>query len=152
AIEQHNSTKNARSTVSTATEIADYLRLLFAKVAEPRCPDCGARIVRTTPQSAADALLEGHEGARAHVVARVEPDQREVLRRDGWVRLWGGEGICALDEWTRAGKLPVITDRLVLHDRARLADAIAAAWRLGGGGVEIFVEGRAKPLKFSEGM
>src|SRR5215831_9658178 len=54
AIEQHNSTKNARSTVSTATEIADYLRLLFANVAEPRCPNCGAKVVRTTPQTAAD--------------------------------------------------------------------------------------------------
>jgi excinuclease ABC subunit A len=152
AIEQHNSTKNARSTVSTATEIADYLRLLFASVAEPRCPNCGAKVVRTTPQTAADALMTAHAGERAHIVARVEPDQKAVLRRDGWVRLFDGEGICPLDDWTRHGKLPVVVDRLALSDRARLAEAIASAWRLGGGIAEICLEGRGKPLKFSEGM
>jgi excinuclease ABC subunit A len=154
AIEQQNSTRNARSTVGTATEISDFLRLLFARVGEPRCPACDVPVTRTTPQSAADALFAQHAGVRAQVVARVDPAAREVLRRDGWLRLYDGSALSALDDWTRPGALPVLVDRVALRpaDRSRLAEAIATAFRLGAGGAEIWLEGRARALRLGEGM
>src|SRR5262249_286120 len=123
---------------------------------EPRCLECGTPVRRTTAQTATDALLAAHPDTRAHVVARVPAAERELLRRDGWTRLYGDAdaGLVDLDAWTRAGPLPVVTDRLTLHggERARLAEAITAAWRLGGGMAEVWVEGAQGPLRLGEGL
>ena len=101
ALEQKNTVKNARSTVGTATEIADYLRLLFASVGRTFCPECGIRVERHTVQAAVDACLTLPPGSRLIVLAPVaraaaegsaELRPWESLKRDlerqGFRRLW----------------------------------------------------------------
>src|SRR5688572_3201605 len=67
AIEQKNPTKTSRSTVGTATEVYDYLRLLWARIGRAFCPKCGREMRPDTPQSVADALLELADGTRVHI-------------------------------------------------------------------------------------
>src|SRR5262247_3600239 len=71
ALEQKNPVRTARSTVGTATEIYDYLRLLYAKIGRVHCPTCGAPAVSHSPESIVDALLEAHAGARAMITFRL---------------------------------------------------------------------------------
>ena len=73
AIEQRALAKSPRSTVGTVTEIADYLRLLFARVGIPHCPKCGKRIEAQTVQQIVDRILEFGEGARAHAARAHRP-------------------------------------------------------------------------------
>ena len=72
AIKQKNSTRNPRSTVATATEIFDYLRLLFARVGRTYCAKCGQEIKRDTVDEVATAILEMGEGTRLQVLFPVE--------------------------------------------------------------------------------
>ena len=69
SIDQKSTNRNPRSTVGTITEVYDYLRLLFARIGVPHCPECGAQITRQTPQQIVDRILELPEGkiGRAHV-------------------------------------------------------------------------------------
>src|SRR2546430_432678 len=71
SIDQKSTTRNPRSTVGTVTEIYDYLRLLFARVGVPHCPQCGRQITRQTPQQIVDRVLELPEGTRFQVLAPV---------------------------------------------------------------------------------
>ena len=73
AIERRNPVKHSRSTVGTATEVYDYLRLLFAKVGETVCPACAAPVRPDTVEGAVDRLLSGRAGDRAYVTFPVEP-------------------------------------------------------------------------------
>src|SRR6185436_2795330 len=93
AIEQRALSKSPRSTVGTVTEIADYLRLLFARVGTPHCPSCGKRIEAQTVQQIVDRILGFGEGARVTVLAPVCRARKgelkleiEKLRREGFVR------------------------------------------------------------------
>src|SRR5256714_2510857 len=71
ALEQKNPVRTARSTVGTATEIYDYLRLLYAKIGRVHCPDCGGEAANHSGASIAEALLEQHPGARALICFRL---------------------------------------------------------------------------------
>ena len=94
AIEQKNPVRTARSTVGTATEIADLLRLLFAKIGHPVCPDCNAEARAYQPGDVADMLLAEHSDARAMILFQVAvganidplPLIRDLTRR-GFARL-----------------------------------------------------------------
>src|SRR6185503_2305179 len=93
AIEQRALAKSPRSTVGTVTEIADYLRLLFARVGTPHCPNCGKRIEAQTVQQIVDRILGLGDGTRAAIMAPIARARRgelkleiERLRRDGFVR------------------------------------------------------------------
>jgi excinuclease ABC subunit A len=94
ALEQKNTVKNARSTVGTATEISDYLRLLFANAGETICPDCNVRVVKHTVTGAVDEVLKLPPGSRLLVTAPIERGDRpwDSLRRElerlGLRRLW----------------------------------------------------------------
>jgi excinuclease ABC subunit A len=112
AIEQRNGVRNARSTVGTVTEISDYLRLLFARVGEARCPGCGSVVMRDSASAAAEAVIAGAAGERVFVVARVR-----VGRRGG-----GGATVAErLDELARAGHR-----RLFMRGRAVDIEGLAA--------------------------
>src|SRR5438093_6608876 len=94
AIEQRALAKSPRSTVGTVTEIADYLRLLFARVGTPHCPNCGKRIEAQTVQQIVDRILDFGEGARGSILAPIARARRgelkleiERLRREGFVRV-----------------------------------------------------------------
>ena len=151
SIEQRTATRNPRSTVGTATEIYDYLRLLYARVGHAHCHMCGREISQLTVDQMADRVLSLPSGKRVHVVAPVvrgkKGQHRDILariERGGFVR------VCVDGETTDVhdvGKLnkskkhdiDVIVDRLVLKDgvRQRLVDSLETALELTDGLVRI---------------
>jgi excinuclease ABC subunit A len=104
AVEQKNSVKNARSTVATATEIADYLRLFMTYCGETLCPACGTAVRKESPQSIAERIQAQLAGARVAITAPVElPDEgrAEILTqlvRGGFYRVWKDGEIADLKE------------------------------------------------------
>jgi excinuclease ABC subunit A len=148
AIEQRNPTVSSRSTVGTATEVYDYLRLLWARVGHSYCRTCGAPVRRDTPESAADDTLAAVPGARIQVAFPLPPVARltheavvENLRALGFVRVQADGVPYHLDELppgtdlTRAAELVVVVDRLVAEAGAvrRLSESIATAFQEGEG-------------------
>ncbi len=151
AIEQRTAARNPRSTVGTATEIYDYMRLLYARVGHAHCHLCGREISQLTVDQMADRVLSLPTGKRVHVVAPVvrgkKGQHRDVLariERGGFVRVCvDGETMEVHD----VGKLAknkkhdvdVIVDRLVLKDgvRQRLVDSLETALELTDGLVRI---------------
>ncbi len=149
AIEQKNPTKTSRSTVGTATEVYDYLRLLWARVGRAFCPKCGREMRPDTPQSVADALLALPEGTRVHVAFPLhisdkltDPVILENLRAAGFLRVRANGAVMHLDEieaqglsLRKSGDLLVVVDRLVLgsDSATRLAEAVSAAFAEGDG-------------------
>jgi excinuclease ABC subunit A len=163
AIEQKNPTKTSRSTVGTATEIYDYLRLLWARVGHTFCPLCGREMRPDTVQSVVDAVLSLRAGLRFHVTFPLvlSPEVThevvvENLRAQGFVRVAVDGAIKHLDELlteaidvTLATELLVVVDRLAVGDdaRGRLADAVGTAFREGDGDcVILFAERVATSL------
>lgn len=164
AIEQRNSVRNARSTVGTVTEISDYLRLLFARVGEVHCPDCGSPVAQDTASQAADATLKSAREARATVVApaRVERGDAQTrldeLAKNGYRRLFlDGKAVDAdqadAERLRPMRVLPMVIDRLrvVADERSRLCEALESAFAVGDGRAEVHVEDREEPLRFDEG-
>ena len=149
AIEQKNPTKTSRSTVGTATEIYDCLRLLWSRVGHTFCPLCGREMRPDTVQSVTDAVLALPAGARFYVsfplVLSPEVTHEVVvenLRAQGFVRVAVDGVVKHLDDLmteaidvTFAKELLVVVDRLAVADdaRGRLADAIGTAFREGDG-------------------
>ncbi len=148
AIEQKNPVKHSRSTVGTATEIATYLRLLFAKIGRTVCPDCRREVTADSVRTATDALLAEYAGARALIAFEKPKGGKETWAAwaaarvaQGYLRVvLDGEPLdladpSALDRLERAGTVLVVADRLVLAPEAqgRLAEALEAAFREGGG-------------------
>ncbi|MFZ5432899.1 MAG: excinuclease ABC subunit A, partial [Calditrichota bacterium] len=94
SIQQKSGVRNPRSTVATVTEIYDYLRLLYARVGRPHCPQCGKPIQRQTAQEIVDALLDLPEGTKVELLSPLvlgrKGEYRELLeniRKDGFVRV-----------------------------------------------------------------
>ena len=149
AIEQKNPTKTSRSTVGTATEVYDYLRLLWARVGHTICPICGRELKPDTVQSVTDAIASRPTGTRFYVAAPLKLSSEvshevvvENLRAQGFVRISLDGKVVHLDDLetmnvdvTFAKELLVVIDRLVVTDdvRGRLADAVATAFREGDG-------------------
>ena len=164
AIEQRAAGVSPRSTVATTTEIYDFLRVLFARVGTPCCPQCGRRIHRHTVDQIVDAVLSHDETTRILVLApllrvadarpgnhaRGPSDVKAVLRRiqrEGFVRarvngeLRDVKELSELREAAAGGDaaddIDVVVDRLILRPdiRSRLADAVELAFTLGDGTV-----------------
>jgi len=151
SIEQKTTSKNPRSTVGTVTEIYDYLRVLFARVGVPHCPECGKVISAQTVQQMVDRVLLQPAGTRLLVLAPVVRGRKGEykklffdLQRQGFsrVRVNGvvrelGEDI-DLDK-KRKHTIDVVVDRLVVKDglAARLADSLETALRLADGIVQV---------------
>ncbi len=163
AIEQRPLSKSPRSTVGTVTEIADYLRLLFARVGVPHCPNCGKRIEAQTVPEIVDRVLALPAGARLSVLAPIARARKgelklelERLRREGFVRARIDEQLVDLGDdieldRTRPHDLDVVVDRIVLKDgvRGRLNDSVELALKLGEGRLLIAAEGE-EPFWLSE--
>jgi excinuclease ABC subunit A len=147
AIEQRPLSKSPRSTVGTVTEIADYLRLLYARVGVPHCPSCGKRIEAQTVQQIVDRVLALAEGTRLSIMSPIARARKgelklelERLRREGFVRVRIDGSVVDLgDELdldrARTHDLDVIVDRLVLKEglKGRLTDSVELALKLGEG-------------------
>jgi len=147
AIEQRALSKSPRSTVGTVTEISDYLRLLFARVGTPHCPNCGKRIEAQTVQQIVDRILGLGEGRRVTILAPIARARRgelkldlERLRREGFVRARiDGEVVDLGDEIvldrSRPHDLDVVVDRVVVKEgiKGRLTDSVELSLKLGEG-------------------
>src|SRR5213080_3545180 len=157
ALEQKNPVRTARSTVGTATEIYDYLRLLYAKVGRVYCVACGAPAAFDSAATIADALLAEHAGARAlvtfplPVAAGAAPAEVwAALTRRGFARVRVDDTIVDLAAPPPATlttpEIEVVLDRVVLAAdvRARLVDSLETALREGGGRVTVDVVGAAR--------
>ncbi|MFI5312320.1 MAG: excinuclease ABC subunit A, partial [Gemmatimonadales bacterium] len=157
AIEQKNPTRTSRSTVGTATEIYDYLRLLWARVGRTICPACGRELKPDSPQSAADATLALPQGSRVHVTFPLRLSSKvthgqvvENLKAKGFVRVVVDGEAVHLDELppgtnlTKADELLVVADRLVVsaEARSRFTEAYEIAMVEGDGEAVALAESR----------
>jgi excinuclease ABC subunit A len=156
AIEQKNPTTSSRSTVGTATEIYDYLRLLWARVGQPFCHHCGGRITMDSPSTAADRVL-AELGAQVVTIAfslpRAGQASHELLAANltalGFVRVLRGNTIHRLDALPADLRLDtddvrVLVDRVsaVPSNRTRIAEAIGTAFAEGDGAAEARADGQ----------
>lgn len=164
AIEQKNPVRTSRSTVGSATELYDYLRLLYAKVGKVHCRECGVEVRKETPTSVADFCLQKYSGSRAFVLFERgwTPDRsferlRGELLKDGFIHLKSGRRVIDLEDvrtrLRKKEKVSVVVDRLVISEEARprLVEAIEVAFKFGGGVVVIEVVGK-KRERFYSGM
>ena len=149
AIEQKNPTKTSRSTVGTATEIYDYLRLLWARAGHTFCPNCGREIKPDTVQTVTDTVLALTTGTRFYVTFPLRLSSKvthdvviENLRAQGFLRVAIDGIVLHLDEVessrrdiTRAKELLVVVDRLSVapDSSGRLSDAVGTAFAEGEG-------------------
>jgi excinuclease ABC subunit A len=164
AIEQKGLGKSPRSTVGTVTEIADYLRLLFARVGVPHCPKSGKVLRAYTVQEIVDSILSRGDGSKvallAPVVRRAKGDlgeELERLRRDGFVRVRVdneqvdlGDTI-AIDR-SKPHDLDVVVDRIVVREgvKGRLTDSVELALKLGDGTLLVDAMDQSEPVVMSE--
>ncbi len=164
SIEQKTTSKNPRSTVGTVTEIYDYLRVLYARVGVPHCPQCGQAISAQTVQQMVDRVLTLPAGARALVLAPVvrgrKGEYRKLffdLRRQGYTRVRVNGTVRELAEEIELDKnrkhtIEVVVDRLVVKPAiaGRLADSLETALRLAGGVAVVETPDTGEAFVFSE--
>jgi excinuclease ABC subunit A len=165
AIEQKNPTRTSRSTVGTATEIYDYLRLLWARVGRTICPVCGRELKPDSAQSAADATLALPEGTRMLIAFPLKRSAKvthaqivENLKAKGFVRVVADGTVLHLDELppktnlTKAKELLVVADRLAVSqaERTRFTDAFETAFVEGDGdAIALTADAPATRLRFT---
>ena len=164
SIEQKSTSHNPRSTVGTITEIYDYLRLLFARAGEPRCPDHNKPLKAQTVSQMVDQVMELSEGTKLMLLAPVVKDRKgehlhlfETLRRQGFIRARIDGIVVDLDETPALNKkqkhtIEVVVDRFKVKDdiALRLAESFETALTLAEGLVVIsFMDGEQPDQLFS---
>jgi len=163
SIEQKTTSKNPRSTVGTITEIYDYLRVLFARIGEPFCYQCGQKIASQSVQEIVDQLLALPEGARLQLLAplvtgRKGEHQRlfDQLKKEGFVRVRVNGEFRELEEEIRLDKkkkhtIEAVVDRLIVKPglKSRLTDSVELALKLSQGFLRV-VGGDGSESLFSE--
>src|SRR5690606_34138997 len=174
SIDQKGTSRNPRSTVGTVTEIYDYLRLLYARIGHPHCPNCGRPISQQSVQQMADQIRTQPDGTRLMILGPVIRDRKgehvavlDEIRRQGFVRVRIDGEVRDLDEEIKLAKtkkhtIEVVVDRLVIRhdnpeeidveghpDRVRLIDSLESALRMSEGIAKVqIVDG--EELTFSE--
>ena len=160
SIDQKTTSKNPRSTVGTVTEIYDYLRLLYARIGIPHCPECGREISRQTVDDITKQVLSLDEGTKIQVMAPIARGKKgeyvkelDHIRKSGFARVRIDGITYDLSEEIKLEKnikhnIEVIVDRLVIKDgiRSRLADSIETATNLTEGLLLIDVIGGEEQL------
>ena len=150
AIEQSNPVKSSRSTVGTMTEINDYLKLLWPRVAHAFCPSCSREIRLETAKSIADQTCREFAGRNVLITfwipvpAKTKPrDFFDFLQQQGYLRVWINNEIVRADAEPKikslGARVQVIQDRIAIREenRARVVEAIETALRFGKGKVNI---------------
>lgn len=162
-IDQRGSSKNPRSTVGTVTEIYDYLRLLYARIGIPHCPNHNIPITSQSIEEIVNKILEYEEGIRIIIMAPIVESKKgehkkilDQLRKDGYVRVRINKVMYDLSETidleeNKKNDIDVVIDRLVIKEniKSRLYDSIETATKLAQGKVLIDVIGDQEIL-FSE--
>jgi excinuclease ABC subunit A len=149
SIDQKTTSRNPRSTVGTVTEIYDYLRLLFARIGKPHCPEHGVEITSQTVEQMVDRIMEYPERTRLQILAPIISGRKgehtklfEDIQKQGFVRVRvNGELKEVSDEIVleknKKHTIEIVVDRIVVKDdvASRLADSLETALKLGGGQV-----------------
>lgn len=158
SIDQKSTNNNPRSTVGTITEIYDYLRLLFARIGKPYCPNCGKPITVQTLDQIIDRVMEAEDGAKMLIMAPIIRAQKgthektiEGLKKDGFVRVMIDKQIYSLDdsivlEKNKRHDLYVIVDRIVKKEGiiSRLTESIDKCLQMANGIVIVNTNGEDK--------
>ncbi|MCI9264323.1 MAG: excinuclease ABC subunit UvrA [Oscillospiraceae bacterium] len=164
SIDQKTTSKNPRSTVGTVTEIYDYLRLLWARVGTPHCPNCGKEIQQQTIDQIIDQVMKLPEATRIQVMAPVIRGKKgehlkifEDARKSGYVRVRCDGSLYDLSEEIKLDKnkkhnIEIVVDRLVIREdiTQRLTDSVEVASGLAGGLVIINIVGEDRDISFSQ--
>ena len=163
SIDQKSTNRNPRSTVGTVTEIYDYLRLLYARVGIPHCPNCGKEIKRQSTDEIVDSIMKLDKGTKIQLLALVVSGKKgrhekviESAKKSGYSRIRVDGNEYSLDEEIKLDKnikhtIEIIVDRLVIKDgiERRLADSIETVFKLSDGLLQVDVVG-GKPINFSQ--
>lgn len=163
SIDQKTTSRNPRSTVGTVTEINDYLRLLWARVGYPVCPNDGTKITSQSVEQMVDRILSLPEGQKIQILSPMIRQKRgqhqkvfDRIKKEGYVRvLVDGEIHDISDDFdlskNKKHDIAVVVDRIVVKDgiKSRLFDSMEASLRLADGYTDIDVIGN-KPIVFSE--
>ena len=164
SIDQKTTSKNPRSTVGTVTEIYDYIRLLYARIGVPYCPNCGKKIEKQTIDQIIDSILELEEGTRIQVLAPIVRGRKgefvkqlEQFEKEGFVRARiDGEVVELSDDIQidrkKKHNIELIVDRLVIKDdiRSRLTESVETALKYANNIVIIDDNTHKKEMLFSQ--
>ena len=164
SIDQKTTSKNPRSTVGTVTEIYDYLRLLYARIGIPHCPNCGREIRQQTVDQMVDRLMLLPEGTKLSLLAPVirgkKGEHRKILedaKRSGYVRARVDGLVYDLAdeiplEKNKKHTVEIIVDRIAIKEsiRRRLTDSAETALNLSGGLLTAWLAGTEEELSFSQ--
>ncbi|MGM0370284.1 MAG: excinuclease ABC subunit UvrA [Bacillota bacterium] len=163
SIDQKTTSKNPRSTVGTVTEIYDYLRLLYARVGTPHCPECGTEITSQQVQDIVDQIMDLEDRAKFQILAPMvrgrKGEHEDILaqiQKEGYVRVKINGRVRDVDEDINLDKnkkhtIEVVVDRLIMKEEIadRVADSVQTALELGHGLVVVdIIDG--EDLLFSE--
>ncbi len=165
AIEQRTSSRNPRSTVGTVTEIYDYLRLLFARIGLPYCPNCNKKIASQTTDQIVDSILALKENSKIEILAPLvrgrKGEYKELLqkvKKRGFIRVRVDNKIYEIDDVPDLHKykkhnIEIVVDRLVIKPeiRKRLADSLEIALKEGEGRCIVAIDGKEDRI-FSEAL
>jgi len=165
SIDQKSTTRNPRSTVATVTEIYDHMRLLWARVGLPHCPQCGRPIVQQTAEQIVDQVLQLPEGTRVFILGPVVKGRKgeyrqifEDIRRQGFARVRVDGVVAELPEAIemrlaryKQHSIDIVVDRIVVRAsaRKRLADSMELALKVGSG-VALVQAVDGEEMQFSE--
>ncbi|MDR9436102.1 MAG: excinuclease ABC subunit UvrA [Thiohalophilus sp.] len=164
SIEQKSTSHNPRSTVGTITEIYDYLRLLFARAGEPRCPEHDTVLDAQTVSQMVDHILAQPEGTKLMLLAPVIDERKgeheqvfDTLRAEGYIRARVDDEVVELDDLPKLDKrrkhtIEAVVDRFKVRAdlQTRLADSIETALNLGGGVIRVaYMDSDQDELVFS---
>ncbi len=164
SIDQKTTSKNPRSTVGTVTEINDYLRLLWARVGTPICPNDGTVIESQSIDQMIDRIMALPERTKLQILSPIVRDKRgkhqkifEQIKREGFVRvIVDGEMHDISDDFdldkNKRHIISIVIDRIVVKDgiNSRLSDSLETALRLSEGYANIDFLGKRDPMLFSE--
>ena len=160
SIDQKTTSKNPRSTVGTVTEIYDFIRLLYARIGVPYCPNCGKKIEKQTIDQIVDSVLELESGTKIQVLAPIIRGKKgeftkifQDMQKEGFVRAKiDGEVFELTDDIdldrNKKHNIDIIVDRLIIKDeiRNRLAESIETAIKHANSLVKIDVSGKEEKL------
>ncbi len=165
SIDQRKAAHNPRSTVGTITEIYDYLRLLFARIGKPHCPNCGKPISRQTIEQITDQVMKLPKNSEINILGPVVRSKKgehrgtlEEIQRSGFVRVRVDNVVLPIEEAlakaldkNKKHNIEVVVDRLLINedlDKSRLIDSLEIAVRMGKG--LVIVNQKDNDLMFSE--
>jgi excinuclease ABC subunit A len=164
SIDQKSGTRNPRSTVGTVTEIYDYLRLLFARIGHPHCPNCGQEVSKQTIEQITEQIMSWSSGTKIMILAPLIKDRKgehryifDEIKKAGFIRARVDGRVIDISEELKLDKnkkhsIEVVVDRTVIeeNERGRINESIEIAAKLGDGVILVNKIDENKDILFSE--